>query len=134
MYPLQRIIKNTDKKTCDIYIAYVDEQMICQRCGKSYSRANRSRHYKSYKCKSSLLLSCDSIPFGRKCNIYIYQRWLRHIRRNKRTTNNIRKKPKEKTERSELFKTRRKELGKIGIMCELFCRIEYGPIKKTSWN
>ena len=33
------------------------------------------------------LLSCDLFSFERKWNIYIYQRWLRHMKRNKIITN-----------------------------------------------
>ena len=50
----KKLLENTDIKTCENCIAYVDEQMACQRCGKSYSRTNRSRHYRSYKCRVSI--------------------------------------------------------------------------------
>ena len=50
----KKLLENTDKKTCDMCIAYVDEQNICQICGKSYSRTNRNRHYRSFKCRVSV--------------------------------------------------------------------------------
>ena len=49
-----KLLENTDKKTCDMCIAYVDFPHICQICGKSYSRTNRNRHYRSFKCRVSV--------------------------------------------------------------------------------
>ena len=49
----KKLIENTDKKTCDICIAYVDQKMICGFCGDIYTRTNRTRHKSSFKCQSS---------------------------------------------------------------------------------
>ena len=32
------------KKTCDECIYYIGYQLVCPKCGKSYSRTNRERH------------------------------------------------------------------------------------------
>ena len=48
------MLENTTCKTCEACIEYIGCQLICQRCGRLYSRTNESRHYKSYKCRLSM--------------------------------------------------------------------------------
>ena len=44
---------NTDNKTCDKCIAYVAEKMVCEWCNNIYTRTNRTRHMKSFICRST---------------------------------------------------------------------------------
>ena len=43
-----------DTKTCETCIKYIDENMICERCNRIHTRTNKSRHYRSYKCRVSV--------------------------------------------------------------------------------
>ena len=42
------------KKTCDECIYYIGYNLVCPNCGKSYSRTNRERHYRSYNCRITM--------------------------------------------------------------------------------
>ena len=44
------------KKTCDECIFYVDYQLVCPNRGISYSRTNRERHYRSYRCRVTMCI------------------------------------------------------------------------------
>ena len=45
-----------DNKTCDVCIAYIAQRLVCQRCGKLYTRTNRTRHYRAFKCIMSIFI------------------------------------------------------------------------------
>ena len=47
----KKLLKTTDKKTCENCIAYVDQSLVCERCNRLYTRTNRERHYRSYRCR-----------------------------------------------------------------------------------
>ena len=47
---------NPDNKTCDACIAYIDQRLVCQRCGKLYTRTNRTRHYRAFTCRMSIFI------------------------------------------------------------------------------
>ena len=47
---------NSENKTCDICIQYIGERLMCQRCGKLYTRTNRTRHYRAFKCRMSIFI------------------------------------------------------------------------------
>ena len=55
---------DTDNKTCESCIQYIGGVLKCQRCNCNYTRTNRTRHYRSYKCRVSIFLE--------KENKYIY--------------------------------------------------------------
>ena len=50
----KQLLENTDKKTCAICIAYVDQSLVCERCNRLYTRTNRERHYRSYRCRVTI--------------------------------------------------------------------------------
>ena len=35
---------NSGNKACDICIAYIGQRLVCERCGKLYTRTNRTRY------------------------------------------------------------------------------------------
>ena len=43
-------------KTCDKCVAYIGCQLVCERCNRSYTRTNRNRHYRSYKCRVTIFI------------------------------------------------------------------------------
>ena len=45
-----------DTKTCEICITYIEQSLVCERCNRSYTRTNRERHYRSYKCRVSMFI------------------------------------------------------------------------------
>ena len=45
---MQQLLEYTCNKTCDKCIYYVGYQLVCERCNRSYTRTNRTRHYLSY--------------------------------------------------------------------------------------
>ena len=55
----KKLLSNTDTKTCEICIAYLDEQLVCQRCNRICTRINRERHYRSYSCRVSIFITTD---------------------------------------------------------------------------
>ena len=44
------------KHTCDECIYVIGYPLVCPNCGKSYSRTNRERHYRSYKCRVTMCI------------------------------------------------------------------------------
>ena len=46
----------TDNKTCEACIQYIGEVLTCQRCNYNYTRTNRTRHSKSYKCRVCIFI------------------------------------------------------------------------------
>ena len=44
------------KKTCDGCIYYIGVQLVCPNCGTYYSRTNRERHYRSYRCRVTMFI------------------------------------------------------------------------------
>ena len=48
--------KDYDNKTCEKCIEYINEELICERCGCSYQRTKRNRHYRSYKCRMCIFI------------------------------------------------------------------------------
>ena len=40
-----------DTKTCETCNKYIDKSLVCERCNRTYTRTNRERHYRSYKCR-----------------------------------------------------------------------------------
>ena len=44
------------KKTCDECMHYIGYQLVCPNCGKSHSRTNRERHYRSYRCRVTMFI------------------------------------------------------------------------------
>ena len=69
----KKLLSNTDKRTCDKCMYYVDESLVCQRCNRSYTRTNRNRNYRSYKCRVSIVIEFDLmtvVQFNLNCNIY----------------------------------------------------------------
>ena len=51
-----KLLSNTDKQTCDECIHRNGYQSVCPNCGQSYSRTNRERHYRSYRCRLTLFI------------------------------------------------------------------------------
>ena len=49
-----KLIENTDTKTCEKCIAYIDKSLVCERCNRTYTRTNKNRHYRSYKCRVNI--------------------------------------------------------------------------------
>ena len=47
----KKLLENTDKKTCEMCIAYVDQSLVCERCNRLYTHTNCERHYRSYRCR-----------------------------------------------------------------------------------
>ena len=47
----KKLIGNTDTKTCGNCIAYIDKSLVCEKCNSTYTRTNRERHYRSYRCR-----------------------------------------------------------------------------------
>ena len=43
---------NTDNNTCDMCIAYIGQTMVCTFCGDTFTRTNKSRHMRSFRCIS----------------------------------------------------------------------------------
>ena len=52
-------LKDTDNKTCEACIQYVGEVLTCERCGFNYTRTDRNRHYRSYKCRVSIFIDIE---------------------------------------------------------------------------
>ena len=50
------ILQYTCNKTCDKCIAYIGHHLVCERCNRSYTRTNRNRHYRSYKCRVTIVI------------------------------------------------------------------------------
>jgi len=48
--------KDYDNKTCEKCIEYIGDKLVCQRCGMIYTRTNRERHYRSYKCRMCIFI------------------------------------------------------------------------------
>ena len=46
------ILQDTCNKTCATCIAYIGENMIWCFCGDSFTRTNKSRHQRSFRCIS----------------------------------------------------------------------------------
>ena len=51
--------EDTDNKTCEACIQYIGEVLKCQRCNCNYTRTNRERHYRSYKCRVCIFVIID---------------------------------------------------------------------------
>ena len=47
---------NSGNKAGDICIAYIGQRLVCQRCGKVYTRTHRTRHYRAFKCRMSIFI------------------------------------------------------------------------------
>ena len=47
---------NSGNKACDICIAYIGQRLVCERCDKLYTRTNRTRHYRAFKCRMSTFI------------------------------------------------------------------------------
>ena len=45
-----------DTKACETCIKYIDEKLICERCHRIFTRTNKSRHYRSYKCRVTIFI------------------------------------------------------------------------------
>ena len=45
-----------DTKTCETCIKYIDKTLVCKRCNRLYTRTNKNRHYRSYKCRASIFI------------------------------------------------------------------------------
>ena len=45
-----------DTKACETCITHIGYQLVCTSCGKYYSRTNRERHYRSYRCRVTLFI------------------------------------------------------------------------------
>ena len=54
-----KLKEDTDNKTCEACIQYIGQLLTCERCGLNYTRTNRSRHYRSYKCRVSIFIEID---------------------------------------------------------------------------
>ena len=50
------ILQYTDNKTCDKCIYHIGYHLICSKCGRTYSRTNRERQYRSYKCRVCMFI------------------------------------------------------------------------------
>ena len=48
-----------DNKTCESCIPYIGEVLKCQRCNCNYTRTNRERHYRSYKCRLTIYIEIE---------------------------------------------------------------------------
>ena len=55
----KQVLSNTDKKTCDKCMYYVGEIIKCERCNRRYTRTNRERHYRSYRCRVTIFTTTD---------------------------------------------------------------------------
>ena len=47
---------NSGNKACDICIAYVGQRLVCERLGNIYTRTNRTRHDRAFKCRMSMFI------------------------------------------------------------------------------
>ena len=43
-------------KTCDNCMSYIGDKMRCQRCDRLSTRTNRTRHYRSFRCRISIFI------------------------------------------------------------------------------
>ena len=50
---------DTDNKTCEACIRYIGEVLKCPRCNCNYTRTNRERHYRSYKCRVCIFIEIE---------------------------------------------------------------------------
>ena len=50
---------DTDNKICEACIKYIGEVLTCERCGFNYTRTNRTRHYRSYKCRVCIFIEIE---------------------------------------------------------------------------
>ena len=41
-------------KACETCIKYIDKPLVCERCNRTYTRTNRERHYRSYRCRGTM--------------------------------------------------------------------------------
>ena len=41
-------------KTCDNCMSYIGEKLRCQRCDRLYTRTNRTRHYRAFRCRINI--------------------------------------------------------------------------------
>ena len=48
----KRRLSDTDNKTCESCINYIGEQICCAWCNGEYTRTNRNRHMRSFRCIS----------------------------------------------------------------------------------
>ena len=51
---MSKVQDNTENKTCDDCMNYIGEILVCQRCDRLYTRTNRTRHYRSFRCRISI--------------------------------------------------------------------------------
>ena len=42
-------------------IYYIGFQLVCPNCGRFYTRTNRERHYRSYRCRVTMFIEFDLI-------------------------------------------------------------------------
>ena len=52
-------LKDTENKPCEACIQYIGEVLTCERCGCNYTRTNRYRHYRSYKCRLTIFIEIE---------------------------------------------------------------------------
>ena len=52
----KKLLEHTDTKTCETCIEYIDKNMSCEKCNRIYTRTNKSRHYRSYKCRVTIFI------------------------------------------------------------------------------
>ena len=52
----KHMLATCNNKTCDKCVYYIGYQLVCERCQLRYSRTDRTRHYRSYKCRTSMFI------------------------------------------------------------------------------